>query len=131
MLFRSHVYFDASVLRFEEHDDIAQGQEAASFDQFLEGIDAQGVSITTVSEESSHAAQAILRQAEANGADLIVISTRGRSRAALSLLGSVTSQVMAEAKTPVLAVKHFGGSMNVKDALLSGQIWRKPDSYAN
>jgi hypothetical protein len=38
---------------------------------------------------------------------------------------------MAEAKTPVLAVKHFGGSMNVKDALLSGQIWRKPDSYAN
>ena len=126
-----HVYFDASVLRFEEHDDIAQGQEATSFDQFLEAIDAQGVSITTVSEESSHAAQAILRQAEANGADLIVISTRGRSRAALSLLGSVTSQVMAEAKTPVLAVKHFGGSMNVKDALLSGQIWRKPDSYAN
>jgi nucleotide-binding universal stress UspA family protein len=126
-----HVYFDASVLRFEEHDDIAQSQEAASFDQFLETIDAQGVSITTVSEESSHAAQAILRQAEANGADLIVISTRGRSRAALSLLGSVTSQVMAEAKTPVLAVKHFGGSMNVKDALLSGQIWRKPDSYAN
>ena len=126
-----HVYFDASVLRFEEHDQIAQSAEAASFDRFLEGIDIEGVAITTASEESSNAAHAILRQAEANGADLIVISTRGRSRAALSLLGSVTSQVMAEANTPVLAVKHFGGEMNVADALLSGQIWLKPDSYAN
>ena len=32
---------------------------------------------------------------------------------------------------PRLLQKHFGGSMNVKDALLSGQIWRKPDSYGN
>lgn len=126
-----HVYFDPSVLRSEEHDEMTQSEESASFDSFLEGIDAQGVLVTPIFEESSNAAHAILRQAEANDADLIVISTRGRSRAAMSLLGSVTSQVMAEAKTPVLAVKHFGDSMNIKDALLSGQIWRKPDSYAN
>jgi SulP family sulfate permease len=126
-----HVYFDQSVLRYEEHDSIVKGEELAHFERFMTGIDSQGPRVTPVFEESSNAAHAIVRQAEETGADLIVISTRGRSRAALTLLGSVASQVMAEAKTPVLAVKHFGYSVGVTDALLSGQIWNKPDSYAN
>lgn len=126
-----HVYFDPSVLRYEEHDEVVKGEEAATFEHFMTEIDPQGLAVTPVFEESSNAAHAILRQAEAKGADLIVISTRGRSRAALSLLGSVTSQVMAEAKIPVLAVKHFGDSMSVADILTSGQIFTKADAYAN
>ena len=126
-----HVYFDSTVLRYEEHDQLVKGEEAEIFERFMKDIDPQGLAVSKILEESSNPAHAIIRQAEAHGSDLIVISTRGRSRAALSLLGSVTSQLMAEAKTPVLAVKHFGDSVSLIDALASEKLFTNSDGYAN
>ena len=85
------------------------------------------ISVIPSFEESSNAAHAILRRAEQNSADLIVISTRGRSRAAMTLLGSVASDVMEKANIPVLAVKHFGDSLSMVDLILSGKILSQPD----
>lgn len=126
-----HVFFDPSVIRYEEHDDIVFGEEEATFANFINRLDTQGVTVKPVFEESSNTAHAILRKAEEYGADLIVISTRGRSQAATILLGSVTSQVMAEAKIPVLAIKHFGDRMSIMEALLTSRFWERPDPKTN
>mgnify|MGYP003525576208 CR=1 FL=1 len=43
------------------------------------------------------------------------------------LLGSVTSEVMAASHLPVLAVKHYGRQMSMRDVLLSSQFWGRGD----
>jgi MFS superfamily sulfate permease-like transporter len=125
-----HVFFDPSVIRYEEHDSIVLGQEEAAFESFINAIDTKGISVKPLFEESSNIAHAVLRQAEQHNVDLIVISTRGRSEAATILLGSATSQVMTESKIPVLAVKHFGDQMGVVDALLASRFWTRAEPKA-
>ena len=81
-----------------------------------------------VFEDSAQPTIAILRVAERVKSDLIVMNTRGRSAAAAVLLGSVTSQVMAASHLPVLAVKHYGRRLSMRDVLLSSQFWGKGDT---
>lgn len=54
---------------------------------------------------SGDAVDTILETAESAGADLIVLGSRGRSRATRFLLGSVSSRVAEHAKCDVLIVK--------------------------
>ncbi|TAK63200.1 SulP family inorganic anion transporter [Methylobacter sp.] len=126
-----HVFFDESVIRYDEHQDIVRGEEAAAFAKFMTGIDTHGVTTKLASEESINVAHAILRKAGEYNADLIVIGTRGHSRAATILLGSVTSQVMAESKIPVLAIKHVDDRMTLMKALLSSRFIGHPDPKSN
>lgn len=126
-----HVFFDDAVLRSDEHEELVQTKEQTAFTRFMEGMPSNGVQILPVFREGSDAADLILREAEATGSELIVISTRGRTVAATVLLGSVTSEVMANSQTPVLAVKHYGDSMTLSEALLSAQLWRKEDVHTN
>ncbi|MBM3577759.1 MAG: hypothetical protein FJX40_08855 [Alphaproteobacteria bacterium] len=126
-----HVYFDPSVLRYEEHESLVIDDEDAHFRQFMGRIDTDGVAVHPVYVESSRAADAILRQVDADGVDLIVLGTRGRSQAATILLGSVASEIIRRSPVPVLAIKHFGDQMTIKDVLLSGSFWRGPDMKAN
>lgn len=55
--------------------------------------------------DSGNAAQVILRTAESIGADLIAMTTHGRSGLAHLLLGSVAEEVLRSSHIPVLAVK--------------------------
>ncbi len=126
-----HVYFDATVMRSEEHAELVDDKEQAAYAGFMENIPRDGVRIFPVFKESSDPADAILREAEAAGADLIVIGTRGRTIAATLLLGSVTSDVLANARIPVLAIKHFGDSMTLGEALRSAKLWRREEAHAN
>jgi nucleotide-binding universal stress UspA family protein len=48
----------------------------------------------------------ILRYAEANAVDLIVMGTHGRSGVSHMLLGSITERVVRRAPCPVLTVRH-------------------------
>ena len=59
------------------------------------------------------------------------MATRGRSRAASVLLGSTTSAVMANTAIPVLAVKHFGSRMTLREALLNHRIWEQQSPKTN
>ena len=58
--------------------------------------------------ESGDPRSAIVNQAVSNGADLIVIGTRGRRGFKRLLLGSVTETVLHEAPCPVLTVPPHG-----------------------
>jgi len=118
-----HIFFDPSTIRYDEHVAEVVGQEQAAFETFVAGVDTQGVAVEPIIQEGTHPAQDILRVAERQGSDLIVMNTRGRSNAASVLLGSVTSDTMAATHIPLLTVKHFGGRMSLMQALLNHHLW--------
>jgi nucleotide-binding universal stress UspA family protein len=64
-----------------------------------------GIQCTTVCETSDHPYDAILRAAESNDCDLIVMTSHGRKGLAAVLLGSETRKVLTHAKVPVLVVR--------------------------
>ena len=123
-----HVRFDSSLSMYPEHSAEFAIAEEDDFHRFLEGVDVQGVQVDAVFEDSAQPTIAILRVAERVKSDLIVMNTRGRSAAAAVLLGSVTSEVMAASHLPVLAVKHYGRRLSMRDVLLSSQFWGKGET---
>ena len=64
----------------------------------------RGIDAATV-ERRGEAAAMILDEAEAEGADLIVMGTRGLSAGKRLLLGSVSTEVLHHAKANVLVVR--------------------------
>jgi nucleotide-binding universal stress UspA family protein len=126
-----HVFFDPSTIRYDEHVEEIRGQEEAAFERFIEPIDRQGVDVEPVFIEGTRTARDILSHAERSGTDLIVMNTRGRSHAAGVLLGSVTSDTMQGTKIPLLAVKHFGSRMTLREALVNHRIWDQPAPKMN
>lgn len=67
-------------------------------------LDEAGVPYTTVLE-AGHPAEVIIRIAEDDGYDLIVMGSRGMSEIKSFLLGSVSDKVSHHAHCPVLIVK--------------------------
>ena len=126
-----HVFFDPSTVRYDEHINEVRGREEQALREFLAQVNSHGVTIERAFEESANVARAIQRATEKHAADLLVMSTRGRSRAASILLGSVTSQVIAESRVPVLAVKHYGSHLNLLQALQASQFWSRPNPKTN
>ncbi|MBW3539496.1 MAG: universal stress protein [Planctomycetes bacterium] len=105
--------------------------EADSGLLLLESTDCHGVQVEPLFEESTHVPQAILRVAGRHEIDLIVMNTRGRSRAAAVLLGSVTSETLAATSVPLLALKHFGSRMTLLEALANHRLWDEPNPKTN
>ena len=64
-----------------------------------------GVQCSTVCETSDHPYEAILKTAEANGCDLILMTSHGRKGLAAVLLGSETRKVLTHANVPVLVMR--------------------------
>ena len=120
-----HVYFNEAVITYEGYDQVLRGQEEHAYRQFIGPINCQGVSVTPHFEESSKVARTIVRVAEQRAADLIVLATRGRSRSAAILLGSVTEDMIIETRVPLLAVKHFGARLGVLQALLDRRFLQR------
>lgn len=126
-----HAFFDTSVIRYDEHEGIVRGEEEAAFAKFMAQVDTHGITVKPAFEESINVAGTVLRKAEAYQADLIVLSTRGHSRAATILLGNVTAQVMEESTVSVLAIKQHGHQSTLANALLSSRFWGKTDPKTN
>jgi nucleotide-binding universal stress UspA family protein len=120
-----HVYFNEAVITYEEYDQVIRGQEEQAYRQFIAPINCQGVTVTPLIEEGANVAHVIGRVAEQRGVDLIVMATRGRSRSAAILLGSVTEEMIIETRVPLLAVKHFGARLGVLQALLDRRFWHQ------
>ncbi len=66
---------------------------------------AAGVPCDTACETSDHPYDAILKTAESQGCDLIVMTSHGRKGLAAVLLGSETRKVLTHARIPVLIVR--------------------------
>jgi SulP family sulfate permease len=126
-----HVYFDPSTVRYDEHIEEILGQEQAAFENLVTQVDTKGVVVEPTFLEGGRTVQEILRAAADLECDLIVMSTRGRSRAASVLLGSTTSDTMADTTVPMLAVKHFGGHMSLREAIINHRIWEQPSPKTN
>lgn len=114
-----HSYFNEAVITFEGYDQVLRGEEEAAYQKFLRTVDTQGVNVRFLLEEGANVAHVIGRTAEREGADLLVMATRGRSRSAAILLGSVTEEMLQETRMPLLVVKHFGARIEVLEALLN------------
>ena len=71
-------------------------------EKMAERLREKGAQVETRVETSGQPANAILRVAEEDGADLIAMSTHGRGGVARLLLGSVADKVVRGAKVPVL-----------------------------
>ena len=126
-----HVYFDPSTVRYPEHVAAVRAREEEAFGEFLAGVDTHSIPIDKRIEEGPFPSRTILRVAQDEAVDLIVMNTRGRSRAAAVLLGSVTTQVMVESPVAVLAVKHFGAAMGLFQALKDSHFWQRPIPKSN
>jgi nucleotide-binding universal stress UspA family protein len=76
------------------------------FRTYLEGVGAPlreaGLAVDTEAFQTDDAAVGILEHAEAVGADLLVMATRGRGGVARLVLGSVADKVIRSSKLPVL-----------------------------
>jgi len=86
---------------FADEDQI-EARVHEQFDQLKDaGVDA---SLHVITEAGGNPAHAIADAAEAEGADVIVVGTRGHGPVAGLLLGSVTQRLLHIAHCPVLAV---------------------------
>ena len=81
------------------------GDFASVLDHVANAAKEAGVSCETIQVENRQPHQAIIATAEDKGCDLIVMSWHGRSGLSTLLIGSVTSKVLAYAKTPVLVCR--------------------------
>ena len=127
----THVYSDASSIHYDEHQKNLEREERNQFSQFISKIENYGVKLTPFLLEGNKIAESILYAAKEQQSDLIVVNTRGRSKAASVLLGSVTSQVLIQSPVAVLAVKHFGAMLNLYQVLRDNHFWMKSGPQAN
>ena len=88
-----------AVARYAE---LRKEQAASTLDGAAKSAKEAGVSCETIQVENGQPHQAIIAAAEDKGCDLIVMSSHGRSGLSMLLIGSVTSKVLTQAKTPVL-----------------------------
>lgn len=122
-----HVRFSSAAVTFDEYEEIEMAAEQDAFALFLTRIDLHDVDVEPIFEEGSNVTATIRRVAEEKSADLIVMGTRGRSRAASVLLGSETEQTIVESTLPVLAIKHFGARLRLLQVLLEERFRQQGD----
>jgi nucleotide-binding universal stress UspA family protein len=85
-----------------------------------------GVSVTAVVETGS-AAERIVRHAQANAIDLIVLGTHGRTGFTHALLGSVAERVARTAPCPVMTVPHATHAGRRPGAATTGAMSLAPE----
>jgi SulP family sulfate permease len=122
-----HIYFNDALVTFEEFEEVLMENKEKAFDLFVAPINLHGVHARPLFIESAHVAQTIVNVAKERRFDLIVMGTRGRSASAAVLLGSETEQVIIDTTVPVLAVKHRGARLRLRQALADDRVRRRPD----
>lgn len=83
----------------------ARAQGAAAIERIGTAAKEAGVKVETLIAEDSQPARGIVTAAQTSGADLIVMSSHGRTGVAKLVLGSVATKVLALSPVPVLVIK--------------------------
>lgn len=92
--------FQAYMASAQEHAATAHAKVAAMCSK-----DAPGVELQVLMAEDVAASAGIVETAKAQGSDLIVVGSHGRTGIARLMLGSVATKVVAESAVPVLVVR--------------------------
>ncbi len=96
---------DAAQLPYNETDlKQIQGMAQKYLDKIAEGLRSKGIKVQTRVVEG-HAADEIIKASIDLNADLIAMSTHGRSGLGRWAMGSITDKVLHESKIPVLTVR--------------------------
>jgi nucleotide-binding universal stress UspA family protein len=122
-----HVRFNSTLAAGDEVDEILAGEEQEAFSIFAARVDLHGVDPDPVFEEGADVSRTILRVAAEQQADLVVMGTRGRTRAASMLIGSETEHTLQSSDIPVLAIKHFGSRLRFLEALVDSRFRQKEE----
>ncbi|MBM3770839.1 MAG: hypothetical protein FJW27_06050 [Acidimicrobiia bacterium] len=126
-----HVRLDSSRAAPEEYDEAdAFGREHEAFALFVARIDLHDVEAVPLFEEGSDVARAIVRVGTEQGGGAIVMGTRGRTRASALLLGSETEHVLLSSPISVLAVKHFGAGLRLREALADLRVSQRGTTFS-
>ena len=104
---------------YEGYDQVLRGEEETAYESSSPRSTARASRSLPCSRKGANVAHVIDRVAERDGVDLIVMATRGRSRSAAILLGSVTEEMIIETRVPLLVVKHYGVQIGLLEALLN------------
>jgi nucleotide-binding universal stress UspA family protein len=99
-------------------DQVVRTEDRKAFETFLSPLDLHAVKVRPQTEDSGSVTAAILRAAEADNADLVVMGTRGRSASTAVLLGSESEQMLIETTRPVLVTKQRGERIGLLQVLL-------------
>jgi nucleotide-binding universal stress UspA family protein len=94
---------NVSLLHMLEEDETAR-EAAASLERVADGLRAQGIG-ADIHVRSEKPSEEILAMARDSGADLIAMSTHGRTGLARVLVGSVTEEVLRRAEVPVFVCR--------------------------
>ena len=116
------IYFNDLTIGWSKLNEEIIRTQRAEWLRFLHPLELHGITVEPVFEEGYGVAGTILAAARRQGADLIVMGTRGRSPSAAVLLGSESEQVIMETRVPVLIVKPVGEREGLLQALLSGKL---------
>ncbi len=92
----------ASFLVADDYIKRTEANAAAVLDRVKRAAQEADVPVATLQVEHAHPWEAIVRTAEAQGCDLIVMASHGRRGIAGVLLGSETKKVLTHTKIPVL-----------------------------
>ncbi len=94
-------------LGFQAYMSAAQQHSVKAFDHVTKLANQDGVTVPveTLLVEDMAAHKGILNAAEAQGADLIIVGSHGRSNLERFLLGGTANKVSSHAKQPVLIVR--------------------------
>jgi nucleotide-binding universal stress UspA family protein len=105
---------------YEKHGPVRNllANEEATLDKFLVEKFADDMKLMAIRQKVEFGAPhtSIVDMAEREGADMIVMSTHGRTGLNHMLLGSVTERVVARAPCPVLAIPSHGRSTTTTKA---------------
>jgi nucleotide-binding universal stress UspA family protein len=98
-----NTFYGGGVPGVLERDLAAESQ--AAFDQLVtEVLGEHGAATLTATAVEGHAAEELLKASE--GAELLVVGSRGRGAFAGMLLGSISDYLVSHAPCPVVVVRH-------------------------
>jgi nucleotide-binding universal stress UspA family protein len=96
---------DAAQLPYNENDlKQVQGMAQKYLEKIATGLRSKGIKVQ-VRVVEGHAAEEIIKISQIINADLIAMSTHGRSGLGRWAMGSITDKVLHESKVPVLTVR--------------------------
>jgi nucleotide-binding universal stress UspA family protein len=93
-----------SILKEGQYDESLHKEAATRLAEMAQKLTQTGIKAESAIGTANDTAMEIIRQADENGADLIVIATHGLSGLHQLVFGSVTEKVLREAQCPVLVM---------------------------